>query len=1394
MLTRLVLRGRSLPAALAALALLISLLQRPGDASSDTKIDLHVDPGGFLADVASAWSSTGDLGHVQGGQYGGYLFPMGPFFALGHALGGAPWLVQRLWLALILALAAWGAVRLMDELCETPRGLPHAVAGVLFLLNPYVVVFTARTSITLLGYAALPWLLVAVRRGLLARGWRWPAAFALIVTASGGGVNAAVTAWVLLGPVLLAAYLWWTGAVRPRALWAFGWRTGVATAFASAWWVVPLLVQSRFGVDFLRFTEQPGTIWATTSLPESLRLMGYWISYLGVGYGGELRPYFGGGAVLLFGLPVVLAGLLVPALALAGFSKSRGHRFAPFALGLVLIGVIVMTVGFPEGTPLRKASNFTYNHFVPIQFLRTTYKAGPLVALGVAVLAGFAATKPRAVVFVALAIVACWPLARGRALDDQLLWERIPAAWQDAADHVDAQAGDGRAVVLPGQLYAYYDWGGTIDPILPTLADKPVATRNAVGYADLHATDLLWTVDALVQQRRAVPGQLDPLLDLLGARVVVAGADDDRKRSGAAPAAEAADVLDQLGEPDATWGAPRERPRAAGTLGEPRALPAVRAWDRPSAPGLVRLEPDQPALVVDGSAEGLAALAAFERAPAAAGPPPGGDAAEAGQVTAPSSFGPGGLAYAADLSPRAIAGAREVVITDSNRRRVLVPSRLAQNAGPVLAASEEPSVDAAVLNPFPDRGADAQTVAVYDGIEAVSAPSSPGFPQFPENRPFAALDGNPATQWQADRALMPDRHTLSVTFDAPRDVKTVELLPYNDRRATVTAVEVQGRRFAVKPGWNRLGVNLTGVKTLTARIAGVRKPANATAGAGGIRELRIEGLQAREALRAPTVAEEALKGTNAALTYLFQRTTGDDPFRRSPRRGPSGAALVRDRRDGETGLSRVFSPPSARTWTLDGWASVAATTHDSELDRLAGTTGRFESSGRFEGRAAFRASSAFDGTDTPWIGSWLERRTAWIEWTTPEREIRTFTIEPVPGVRRPTAVKLFVDGGEVAATVRGTTVELPRPVRGSRFRLEILRAVGDTPAARERRAVGIAEIRGAGPPIDVKRSGALSRDCVLAGTVGGQPLRLRAEGTIEDVDAGRPIRVAGCAGVDLPAGETRLDLPAGVLAPYLLRLRSGESGAPATPGRVLDPGTASTDGSRDGIRLALTAPARLVLAESYNRGRRATCDGQDLGAPEVGAAFGTAWRVPATCKAVAITFAPNRTVKAGYATSLVAVLLLLVALIRGDRRAWPEEEPLPREDHTARLSARRAALLAIPAALALGFVFAARATPLFAVLVFVVLYRGIGAKRLAAAGGAILVVAVPILTLLIRPENRGGFNPEYPADRIAVHWVAVAGITLLLLALARELSRASARRGRARAARPTSAAPPPPAP
>ena len=283
--------------------------------------------------------------------------------------------------------------------------------------------------------------------------------------------------------------------------------------------------------------------------------------------------------------------------------------------------------------------------------------------------------------------VACWPLVRGRALDDQLLWDRIPPAGSRRPTTSTRTAGDGRAVVLPGQLYAYYDWGGTIDPILPALADKPVATRNAVGYADLHATDLLWTTDALVQQRRALPGQLDPLLDLMGARTVLDGRrrrphpQRRRPRRGRGRRRSTSSAT-----PTPAGATARARPRAAGTLGGPRGSRRSAPGTARRRRGLVRVEPRrEPATVVRRARpRGWPAWRRF------GAPPP----RAARRLRRPT------CRVATRLRARR---APEVVITDSNRRRVLVPSRLAQNAGPTLAADEEPSVDAAVLDPFAAR-------------------------------------------------------------------------------------------------------------------------------------------------------------------------------------------------------------------------------------------------------------------------------------------------------------------------------------------------------------------------------------------------------------------------------------------------------------------------------------------------------------------------------------------------------------------------------------------------------------------------------------------------------------------------------------------------------------------
>ena len=988
------------------------------------------------------------------------------------------------------------------------------------------------------------------------------------------------------------------------------------------------------------------------------------------------------------------------------------------------------------------------------------------------------------VALAALIVLSALPLVRGTAIDRQVTWDRIPAAWTDAGKDLDRELpANSRALVLPGQVFAFYRWGGTVDNIMPRLTDRPVAVRYETPYSDYHSADLLTTVDELVQQRREFPGQLLPLLRLMGVRSVITGSDDDLSRSGAIdPVAAARDLSAQGLARTRTYGPRRSIPPARGDLGPSLALPQVRRYDIPAGRGMVHVEPAGPATIVDGSARGLAAMAAFGALPA----------------DRP-------ILYAGDLSPgtlrRQAARGAEVVVTDSNRRRQFVPEFTQQNLGPTLAADQPIPKNAALINPFSERGTSAQTVSELRGASYLAAPSEGGTLVFPEHAPIAAFDGDTSTAWVGDRLLGPASRWIEIGFEKPRDVPYVDLQPIRDPHGVETDVEVNGIPAHLGPGVTRVPVNLRNVSSLRVRITRLNR-LREPGGSGGFKEITIPGVHLRQLLRPPVVTAGALAGRplgRVGLTYIFERTTGDQPFQRDRVTGSPLLEDARNRSDAEKQIDRVVFAPAARAYDVGAWVHPADDARDSDIDRLAGHRGggSFDSSSRFKNQPRFRASSAFDGRpDTAWVGIWIRPQAPhpWVAWRAPQPQtVSRLRIAPARlPVRRPTLVRLSWHGGSTdpLRVAADGSVVLPRPARSRSFRLTILEsqtAPGATPRQRSLRAVGIGSLSVPGlAPVAIPDRGALHAPC---GSVriraGGRVAPLRPEGTIEELNAGRPVRAVGCAGpvrMGKDVQEVR-SLP-GVFSVDLLRLRSpapAAVGPPTGGGRIVDAGRLG-DNTVKGVRVALNGPSWLVLGQSYNEGWRATCEGRSLGPSQPIDAYANGWRVPGHCRQVAFAFAPDEGVRKGYVISAVVCFLLLVFLLVGWRLVSPTGARAPwallPDAPIARIGPVRAAAVALVLTVPLCLVFGLRTAVAIFPGLTLILWLGLPARVLVAVAAALLGLVVPLLYVIAAPKNENGYNSKYSVELIYAHWVGVAALILLGVAAWRMLAAARGRRGR----------------
>jgi hypothetical protein len=560
--------------------------------------------------------------------------------------------------------------------------------------------------------------------------------------------------------------------------------------------------------------------------------------------------------------------------------------------------------------------------------------------------------------------------------------------------------------------------------------------------------------------------------------------------------------------------------------------------------------------------------------------------------------------------------------------------------------------------------------------------------------------------------------------------------------------------------------------------------ADVAGGAGGISELRIPGVTASAALRLPVDATRGVRGADlrsVGLSYLFERVTGDDPYHRDTTDGPRN---VQRPGDAEQTMQRVFQVPAPRRFAATAWVQPFAQTPDDTLDRLAGYRGpvRATSSSRAAGEPRWRASMALDGDPrTAWIGDWTAGMPPWlaVERAAPVR-VTVLRLRPADQpVRRPTRVRLLWPGGSTAplAVSAAGLLRLPHPIRVRRLRIEVLDAVAPPDAtAADERAVGVAEIDGL-PQMRLPQRAGFSAPCgTVRVRVGAAMIALRVAGSARAFADGTPLPARSCGDpLALGAGVQRLEVQAGPLAVDDLRLYS-PAPAPvavaAGAGSVTHVGTAGR-GSYSGVRVNVTAPSWIVLGEGYNRGWRASCNGRSLGAPTPIDGYANGWRVNPACRAVSFSFAPNRLALIGYIVSLIAAVACLVLILagRGRRRPiGPLTAEVPGSDAPPRREpATRAIALAVPVGVAFGFVFGVVPGILSVPVIAFVLWRGIGAEAATVVAAALLGIVVPILYLALPGDEAGGNHFGYAMAHLGAHYVAVAALGLMMLALWRSL-------------------------
>jgi arabinofuranan 3-O-arabinosyltransferase len=857
-------------------------VQAPGRLVGDTKLDLSVDPNTFLSQSLHLWQPQAAFGQLQNQAYG-YLFPMGPFFALGHALGAPGWVVQRLWQSALLIVAFQGMRVLAGRLgIGTPA--TRTIGGLAFCLSPWMLAHIGPISIEALPTCVAPWVLVPLVGMEAVERPRRAAALSGLALLCAGGVNATATLALLVLPVIL--FVTGERGLARRRLAGY-W--GVAVFLAMAWWLLPLVVLGRYSPPFLTWIESATGTTNTTSIPAALFGTSDWVGHLDTlagpwwpaGWTLSHEPFAVAGETLVVGLGVV--GLI--------------HRSMPYrrllAVG-ALVGLALITIGHgglatsplaPTARGLLDGALAAFRNIAKFDVvLRIPLVLGFIHCISVL---GRQWRRPEVVPIalggLAVAAIAL-PVFAGQ-LEPPGSFAHLPSYWVSAARWLALHDRDGgRALVMPAAQHPEYLWGVSTDEPLQVLASTPWATRDAPVLGGAGEARLLDAVDQVVDSGHGNPG-LAAYLARAGVQWVVER-DDLRSKwdKGSIP------------PPAMVHAALAGSPGLSLTMH----VGAIEIYRVDTKAPQVVVSPMATTIRVSGAPESLLEMAT------------------AGVLTPRTA-----TVMAADPAVRGADPSRELpVVTDGYRRREVNVGTANFNTSATMTPTQPWSQVRAAHDYLIGSATGHQTVALLHGLRSATASTSQSRADAtviiqPAATPVAAFDNDPGTAWESGGSTAVGQW-VQANLAGEHDLRAISIAspPFAFAGRPADRVEV-----TTQAGQTEAAV---GAKARTVRIAAgptdfVRVTILGVAGGGpgtkATLKVRLLGLPPIEgSLRAP---DDAVAGAGPPL-FVFAAQPGDvAPCRSLATAGCMSPILqTADTADDLNGMDRTFTLHRSTSYTL----------------------------------------------------------------------------------------------------------------------------------------------------------------------------------------------------------------------------------------------------------------------------------------------------------------------------------------------------------------------------------------------------------------------------------------------------------------------------------------------